>query len=436
MGSPQAESPAPKSPKQRPTIDFQARDMSAGCHNKATGKPPKRPDGCGRLPNEADRRYRKGVKLTGDTRAALARSAAPFGEARPLPRQAYSEEAFFELDLSLLAGSWVALAHESELDRPGQYVAADVAGERVVVARGADLDVYAFLDQCVHRGTQLTEGERGFTRDLSLVCPYHGLSYDLTGRAIGRCAELGIAPGARLPKVRIARWRGFLFGCLSAETPTLHEWMGAVPPWLERAALESLVRGRRRVDEARANWKLLVENFQESHHFPQVHPSLEAATPWARSTSVTIGDRWLGGTMELASGVETVAEDGRIAGRPCVAAPRDRAKVHDALLLPAWLTSLQPDYFLSYRLVPKAVDRTLVISEIYFHREARATEEEPRSVYTFWDRTNAEDRAICERQQRGISSPSFSQGVFAPTEDGQHAFDQRMAAFYLRAGET
>lgn len=367
---------------------------------------------------------------------ALSPSAAPFGEALPLPREAYVDPAFFELDRALFAASWVPAAHEGELARPGQYVAADVAGERVLVARGADLEVYAFLDRCVHRGTPLTEGEGGRCEGLSLACPYHGLRYDLTGRAIpGSAPALGIAAGARLPAVRVARWNGFVLVCIEGGTAPCEAWMGAAPPWLGRAGLHALRLGRRRVHDVAANWKLCVENFQESHHFPHVHPKLEALTPWARSTSVTVGERWLGGTMEIAPGVETVAESGRIAGRPLVAGEGDARLVHDALLMPAWLTSLQPDYLLSYRLVPRAPDRTTVIADIFFHQGARASETEPADVYTFWDRTNAEDRAICERQQRGVSSPSFTRGTFARVEDGQHAFDRRIAEHYLRAAE-
>ena len=136
--------------------------------------------------------------------------------------------------------------------------------------------------------------------------------------------------------------------------------------------------------------------------------------------------------MEIAAGAETVSEDGRLAGRPLLAHPGDARLVHDALLLPAWLLSLQPDYLLSYRLVPRAPDRTTVIADIFFHQGARAGESEPASVYRFWDRTNAEDRAICERQQRGVASPSFRPGAYAAVEDGMQAFDWRLAEHYLR----
>jgi Rieske 2Fe-2S family protein len=377
------------------------------------------------------------VLLSRETVRALSQSAAPFGEAAPLPRAAYVEPAFFELDRALFAASWVPAAHESEIARPGQLRAVDVAGERVLVARGADLAVYAFIDRCVHRGTPLTEGDGGLCAELSLTCPYHGLRYDLTGRADpGSAPALGIAAGARLPAVRAARWNGFVLVCLSSETAPCDAWMGPSPPWLERASHHALRLGRRRAHDVAANWKLLVENFQESHHFPHVHPSLEARTPWARSTSVALGERWLGGTMEIAEGLETVSEDGRLAGRPLVAHEADARLVHDALLMPAWLLSLQPDYLLSYRLVPRAPDRTTVIADVYFHQAARATDAEPHAVYGFWDRTNAEDRAICARQQRGVASPSFTRGTFARVEDGQYAFDRRIAEHYLRSAEA
>jgi len=363
---------------------------------------------------------------------ALSQTAAPFAEASPLPRDAFVDPAFFAMDQRLFGSAWSVVGHDSELRRPGQFRAAEVAGERVIVARGADLELHAFLDRCVHRGTQLTTGDGGALPGLALVCPYHGLRYDLAGRAEARSAPaLRLAEGARLPQVRVARWNGFVLVCLSESTPPCEEWVGAGPPWLGRASHHALELGRREVHEVRANWKLLVQNFQESHHFPHVHPSLEALTPWARSASVTLGGRWLGGTMELVDEADTVSEDGRLGGRALVAHAGDRRSIHDAWLFPGWLTSLQPDYLLSYRLVPRAPDRTTVIADILFHSASRGDGVDLAAVFSFWDRTNAEDREICERQQRGIESPSFEPGAYARVEDGQHAFDRRMAQAYL-----
>jgi Rieske 2Fe-2S family protein len=178
---------------------------------------------------------------------------------------------------------------------------------------------------------------------------------------------------------------------------------------------------------------VVVGNFQESHHFSCVHPSLEGRTPWTRSTSVLESERWLGGTMELAPGFETVSESGKRNGRPFVAAPEDRELIKDALVFPLWLTSLQPDYLLTYRLAPLAVDRTLVVAEIHVHKSALADAADLDDVFAFWERTNAEDRAICERQQRGLAARHGAALRYAESEDGLHAFERLVAARLLEA---
>jgi Rieske 2Fe-2S family protein len=223
-----------------------------------------------------------------------------------------------------------------------------------------------------------------------------------------------------------------VFVNLDPQAPPLEEsWEGG-PPWLARAG-GALARVFRADHEVRANWKVLVGNFQESHHFPSVHPSLEARTPWARSSSVAGRQAWLGGIMELAEGCETVSESGRRDGRPFVAAPEDRRRVHDAYVFPLWLTSLQPDYLLTYRLAPLAADRTLVVAEIHAHPGALAAGVDLAGVTAFWERTNAEDRAICERQQRGLLSRHARPARYTASEDGLHAFERLVAARLLEA---
>jgi Rieske 2Fe-2S family protein len=137
--------------------------------------------------------------------------------------------------------------------------------------------------------------------------------------------------------------------------------------------------------------------------------------------------------MELAKGFETVSESGKRNGRPFVAAEEDRGRVLDALVFPLWLTSLQPDYLLTYRLSPLAVDRTLVVAEIHVHKGALADGTSLDDVFAFWERTNAEDRAICERQQRGLAARHGAPLRYAQSEDGLHAFERIVAARYLEA---
>lgn len=133
--------------------------------------------------------------------------------------------------------------------------------------------------------------------------------------------------------------------------------------------------------------------------------------------------------MDLNEGTETVSMSGRRNARPLIAGPQDQRTVRDALLFPTWLTSLQPDYFLSYRLEPISMESSRVIADVFVHNEAQA--QSIPDVLEFWDITNAEDRAICEKQHRGIATPGFRPGAYSSSEDGVHAFERRVAQWLL-----
>lgn len=351
---------------------------------------------------------------------ALEAVARPFREASPLPRAAFVDPAVFALEQrAIFAGAWMPVASCADVQRPGDWVRADLPGEDLVIVRDAELAVSALRATCSHRGTLLLDGDAGHLPTLEIQCPYHRWTYATDGRLLA-------APGARAPAASLARLRvreleGVILVNRDDRAPALD-----APKWL--AGL-TIARVHRTAHEVHANWKVLVGNFQESHHFPSVHPGLESRTPWTRSTSLIERSTWLGGSMELADDAETVSESRRIQGRPFVAPQDHRRQVLDALIFPLLLTSLQPDYFLTYRLVPLAVDRTGVVAEIHMHPAVRGAVDD---VVTFWERTNAEDRAICERQQRGLTAGGRP-GAYCASEDGLHAFERMVAQRYLEA---
>ena len=56
---------------------------------------------------------------------------------------------------------------------------------------------------------------------------------------------------------------------------------------------------------------------------------------------------------------------------------------------------------------------------------------DPSYAVEFWDITNREDWGACESVQRGLSSPHFRPGPFAPNEDAVHQWVQLIARAYL-----
>ena len=358
--------------------------------------------------------------------------------ASQLPARVHFDPAIFAFEReAIFAREWLCVGREDEIALPGAWIRADVGGEDVIVSRGVDLAVRAFHNVCSHRGAPLCQGASG--RHAAFRCPYHGWTYELSGtlREAPHTATLeGFNPDEQgLSPIRVESWQGFLFATLDGDAPPLAEALGTPPDRVARTGLRQLRLGRRTAHVVAANWKLLAENFQESLHFASVHPGLERLTPSARADSVLGEGPWLGGIMDIASGAETVSLDGDRRNRPWLAGtlPEDRRRVFDALLFPGLLLSLQPDYLLTYRLVPLAPTETQVIADIHFHPAAFTADFDPESVYSFWDRVNAEDRAICEHQQLGIRSRGYRPGRYTSVEDGVYAFDRLVARRYAAA---
>ncbi len=324
----------------------------------------------------------------------------------------------------MLARAWTCAGRASDVEQPGSWIRSSSSGDDILVVRGEDLELRAFYNLCRHRGTPLLDGDSG--RAERIACPYHGWSYACTGAlrdAPNTPSDFNRGPWG-LRAVRVALWQGFVFVTQDEATPPLEAWMGPVPPTLSDAPLALLSRARSVSHEVAAGWKLLVSNFQESHHFPSVHPELERFTPTRRARSLFAkGSKWLGGEMDITGAAETVSKSGFIGARPRIVPGRT---VFDAMLFPLLLTSLQPDYFLTYRLEPLARDRTRVIAEIFVH-PATPKDADLSDVFDFWDVVNAQDRAICERQQRGLGSRGLSPGPRLPADEGVYAFEALLA---------
>jgi phenylpropionate dioxygenase-like ring-hydroxylating dioxygenase large terminal subunit len=75
------------------------------------------------------------------------------------------------------------LAFTCEMREPGDYKSVEVAGVPVLIVRGQDGLVRAFIGVCSHRGTVLTENAKG--RCEQFTCPYHGWTYNDRGALVG-----------------------------------------------------------------------------------------------------------------------------------------------------------------------------------------------------------------------------------------------------------
>jgi glycine betaine catabolism A len=356
----------------------------------------------------------------------------PLAEATSLPARAYTDPHVFAFERDRWWGSdWVCVGRASDVAEAGRWFVAEVGPGRVLVLGGEDGVPRAFHNVCRHRGVTLMEG-RG-ERATCIRCPYHAWTYDLRGQLV-RTPVPGetdaLAPFEKdLRPVRLEVFGGFLFVSLEPIGPSLLDWLNDLPAQFEGIPLETLVLGRRTETLVQANWKLLMENFAEAYHFGPVHPQLQRVTPSHRAESLLSIGPWQGGWMPLRPGAETVSKDGKRHGRPLLRkAGPELAGALDYVLFPNLFLSLHPDYLLAYRLAPVSHERTRVTFDVLFDR--RAAEDgvvAAPDVYEFWQVTNAQDFAICERQQTGIGTPGFVPGRYMAAEEGVHEFDKIVA---------
>jgi phenylpropionate dioxygenase-like ring-hydroxylating dioxygenase large terminal subunit len=100
-----------------------------------------------------------------------------------LPAQTYLDPERWREEVALYHKIPLMLALGGELRGPGAYKAMNVMDVPVLLVRGADGEVRAFVNQCSHRGAIVVTTETGTSRRFS--CPYHNWTYDLMGDLVG-----------------------------------------------------------------------------------------------------------------------------------------------------------------------------------------------------------------------------------------------------------
>ncbi len=182
---------------------------------------------------------------------------------------------------------------------------------------------------------------------------------------------------------------------------------------------------KRIVYDVRANWKLIVANYNECLHCPLLHPALNQLTDYLGSDNEA-APTYLGGSMGFKGTAETMSMDGK-RRRDCLPGlnARERSEVCYYAVYPNLLLSLHPDYMMTHTLWPRAVDRTEIVCEWYFHPgELAKPDFVADDAIEFWDLTNRQDWHIVELSQAGIQSRAYTPGPYSGREELLAAFDQ------------
>jgi Rieske 2Fe-2S family protein len=357
------------------------------------------------------------------------RDVMPEG-ATTLPAAYYVDADYFAREMAALFGRmWICAGRAEQVERPGQFFIREVLGESIIVTRAPSGRVHAFYNVCRHRGTKLCTDHEG-TFAGSIQCPYHAWTYDLEGRLIG-APHMEEVPHFRkdqypLHQVHADVWDGHIFLNLARDPQPLPAQLADLPSKFKQWRMADLRIGRRIVYDVRANWKLLIQNYNECLHCPNLHPALNKLSHYLSGENEPLRATYMVGRMDLRPGVATLSMDGTCprAFLPGLSAD-DVRRVYYYAIFPNMLLSLHPDYMLVHTLWPIAPDRTINICEWHFQPETLAQPGFNASdAIDLWDMTNRQDWHVCELSQAGISSRAYTPGPYSNREDLLYAFDR------------
>jgi glycine betaine catabolism A len=368
--------------------------------------------------------------------AQLALSLASFGSSRMLPRDAYLSPEVLAWEREHLFSGWMCLGRSAEIE-PGGLRAESVGEYGVLLTRDPEGgELRAFENACRHRGHELLPCG-GSSEAKAIVCPYHAWSYRHDGSLIGaphfkNIDELYGKSSLGLKPVRVQEWHGWVFVDRSGTAEDFTGYIGELEEIVAPYDAGSLVTCETHEYDVAANWKVIVENYQECYHCSMIHPELCRVSPPTSGENLEREGNWVGGWMDLRQGAETMSLDGRSGG---VAMARldehERSTVMYVAVLPNLLISLHPDYVMTHRLVPMTPDTTRITCSWAFPADVAAREGfSPAYAVDFWDLTNRQDWSACESVQRGMAAPHFEAGPLAPDEDGVYQFVSKMAQAY------
>jgi phenylpropionate dioxygenase-like ring-hydroxylating dioxygenase large terminal subunit len=200
-------------------------------------------------------------------------------------RRLYTDPEIFELELDRIFGAaWIYVGHESQIKNPGDFIATRIGRRPLLLARDMDGAIRLVHNQCAHRGAMVVASDGGHTDEYR--CCYHGWTYHLDGRIKaapllhGYPADFDAKdPDAGLRRVpRVASYRGFVFGSLAADGPSLEEFLGhmttSFDDMVDRAPDGELeAAGGTFKHSYKGNWKLYLENLCDAAHPLFTHES-------------------------------------------------------------------------------------------------------------------------------------------------------------------
>lgn len=346
---------------------------------------------------------------------------APLDRAFTIPSSWYTDAGVAELEREAIFGrAWQAIGRVDQVAAPGQYVTAELAGEPLVAARGADGVLRGFFNVCRHHAAAVVAEPCGSAQ--SFQCPYHGWRYALDGTLKGAPEFHGVRDFDRsqngLVPVRVEEWERFVFATLDANAPPLADFLGSLQGLVTPLHLDGLAFHSRKSYTLDCNWKVFVDNYLDGgYHVPHLHKGLNSVLDYTHYTIENGENYSLQSSPMSARGDESA-----------VAAARLGNRAYYFWLYPNFMINVYEGVMDTNFVVPLGIGRTRVDFDFYFAGVGPGAEAWNAASVAVSDTVQEEDLGICESVQRGLRSRAYDAGrLSVRREAGEHLFHRLLA---------
>ena len=352
---------------------------------------------------------------------------APLAEASTIPAPWYVDPRIAEMErLSVFGKTWQLVARADQLRKPGEFVSTVVAGEPIVIVRGADDVLRAFYNVCRHHAAAVVTQPCGHAT--LLRCPYHGWNYGLDGSLKGMPEFEGVKNFDRtqngLVPARVEVWECLVFVNLDPQAASLQRFLGGLVQRMAPLEISKLHFFDRRTFNIHCNWKVFVDNYLDGgYHVPHLHKGLNSVLDYKQYT-IENEDRYCLQSSPMVSSDEDVATGATRKG--------DRAWYfwqYPNLMINCYAGYMDTNY-----VVPVDADHCSVVFDFYFADVSEASREYNKQSVDVGNRVQEEDLGICEDVQRGLKSRAYGAGRLSVRREAGEQLFHRLLAADLKAG--
>ncbi len=353
-------------------------------------------------------------------------------QARSLPPEIYTSEAFLELEKEeIFRKEWVCLGRAAEISKRGDYFTTQLLDEPLIVAHGQDDKLRVLSNVCRHRSSVVIEG-KGNARHF--VCPYHAWTYANDGQLL-RAPYMDRVKGfdiksCRLPELSTEIWRGYIYVNLDGKAKPLAPRLAGLEPYLENRHPEDMLVSLVQDEVWSTNWKCLAENFMEGYHLSTVHSkALYDITPTRLCEKVEPGEGYTGYKAHY-----TRKSPQRKPYHPDMT-PEERRFSMFFWVFPSHVVGITSNGSASLSLQPRGVDEVANCCILSSYKVDPARPPELRAEG--FNKTMDEDREQLDRMRRGLRSRYIEPNRLGPADLEGTVWDMyQYLARRLGAGKT